>query len=100
MAPSEVNSHLLKVGNTHTDRWCINLSVGSKGTAGEPGVKHRQRTRAIPAFCEVSVIPRSVHLVELCIIFSGACYAMYYYYCYGFEQTLNPNIKLHVLLLF
>lgn len=97
MAPSEVNSHLLKVRNTHTDRWCINLSVGSKGTAGELGAK--QRTRAIPAFCEVSVIPPSVHLVELCIIFSGACYATYYY-CYGFEKTLNHNIKLHVLLLF
>ncbi len=43
MAPSEVNLHLLKVRNIHTDRWCINLSVGSKGTAGELGTKHRQR---------------------------------------------------------
>lgn len=60
MAPSEVNPHLLKVRNTHTDRWCINLSVGSKGTAGEPGAKPRQKTRAIPAFCEVSVVPPSI----------------------------------------
>lgn len=79
MAPCEVNSHLLKVRNTltQTNRWCINLSVGSKGTAGEPGAKHRQRTRAITAFCEVSMIPPSVHRDELCIIFSGVCYAAY-----------------------
>lgn len=65
MAPCEVNSHLLKVRNTLTrgDRWCSNLFVGSKGTAGEPGAEQSLVTSAILAFCEVFVMPPRVHLV-------------------------------------
>lgn len=67
MAPCEVNSHLLKVRNTltHRDRWCSNLFVGSKGTAGEPGAEQSLMTRAISAFCEVFVMQPRVHLFVL-----------------------------------
>lgn len=86
--PCEVNSHLLKVRNTHThkDRWCSNLCVGSKGTVGEPGAEQSLMTRATSAFCEVSVMPPRVYIV-LCII-SGSILPLAYTWGYWFEKPL------------